>query len=120
MTDYIPDASEPHVRIADFTRYPGGRFRTDGPGSGEAFRDEHLVPALRRALADNAKLMVFLDGVAGLPPGFLEEAFGGLARLGFKPEQTAQLAFMGTLRNVDYAPRIRQYIKDAHQAPSFA
>ncbi len=57
----------------DFTKYPGGRFRDDGPGSGEQFREEHLLPALK----EFEKVIVNFDGVAGYAASFLEEAFGG-------------------------------------------
>lgn len=66
----------------DFGRYPGGRFRADGDFSGEEFRDDYLLPELRRAKSDKRKVSVVLDGVAGYPASFLEEAFGGLVRLG--------------------------------------
>lgn len=69
------------IKIAsDFSPYPGGRYRTDGDWTGEAFREEKLLPALQ---ADET-VVVDLDGVRGLPPSFLEEAFGGLLREGFK------------------------------------
>lgn len=64
------------VRVADFTKYPGGRYRTDGKGSAEAFREDHLEPALR----DGGRVAVDLDGVLGAGSSFLEEAFGGLVR----------------------------------------
>lgn len=60
----------------DFSPFPAGRFRTDGPYPGEAFR-EHLV----KALAENQRVTVQLDGTAGYGSSFLEEAFGGLVRL---------------------------------------
>lgn len=63
-----------------FSRFPGGRYKSDGPGSGEAFRDDFLVPELGRAMAADGILVLVLDGVAGLPTSFLEEAFGGLLR----------------------------------------
>ena len=62
-----------------FSPFPGGRFRSDGPFSGQEFREDHLAPALHRG----DKVIVGLDGVKGLPPSFLEEAFGGLIRSGF-------------------------------------
>ncbi len=65
------------IRIADFSVTPGGRFYKDGPNSGQAFRDQHLIPAFERS---NEEVTVVLDDVAGLPPSFLEEAFGGLVR----------------------------------------
>jgi len=70
---------EPNVIdvAADFTRYPGGRFRSDGKFSGQRFRDDYLVPKLREA----NELKIILDGTMGYGSSFLEEAFGGLARL---------------------------------------
>ena len=62
----------------DFTRYPAGRYRTDGKYSGERFREELLLPALRLAKLVEIKL----DGTAGYGSSFLEEVFGGLARSG--------------------------------------
>ena len=67
------------VRIAeDYTPYLGGRLKRDGPGSGEEFRDNYLLPALREGLS----VKVILDGAYGYPISFLEEAFGGLIRVG--------------------------------------
>ena len=73
------------IHIAeDFSRAPAGRCRNDGPRSGEAFRQEHLAPALREA----DKVVVHLDGVEGYGSAFLEEAFGGLVRVeGFSSEE---------------------------------
>lgn len=93
--------SESMIQIAkDFSRFPGGRFRTDGPHSGEAFREQFLVPALRES--DN--VTVVLDGVAGLPASFLEEAFGGLVRTGFRPGELSR-----KLHIVATTPRLRRY-----------
>ena len=67
-----------HVR-EDFTEFPGGRYREDGTFSGEEFRNDFLIPAL-----DNFdQVLVQLDGTAGYPSSFLEEAFGGLVRAGY-------------------------------------
>lgn len=66
------------IKVArSFSREPAGRFRTDGPHSGERFRDDVLVPALKK----NAQITVDLDGTEGYGSSFLEEAFGGLVRL---------------------------------------
>jgi hypothetical protein len=61
----------------DFSRFPGGRYRTDGPYSAEAFRDDLLVPALQQG----GEVRVVLKGAVGYPATFLEEAFGGLVRV---------------------------------------
>ena len=59
----------------DFSRSPSGRHYTDGSFSGQRFREEFLVPALK-----NGKVEVNLDGVLTLGSSFLDEAFGGLVR----------------------------------------
>jgi STAS-like domain of unknown function (DUF4325) len=62
----------------DFSRVPAGRYKADGPFSGERFREELLLPMLRKG----GRLEVELDGVEGYGSSFLEEAFGGLIRSG--------------------------------------
>ena len=84
----------------DFSRFPGGRYRTDGPFSGQEFRDDILVPAL----ATNEHVAVEIDGVAGLPVSFLEEAFGGLVRLGFSKDE-----LFDRLDIVARTSRVRRY-----------
>lgn len=65
------------IRIAiDFSPVPAGRYVTDGPFSGERFRDDFLWPALQ----GGAEVTVDLDGAEGYGSSFLEEAFGGLVR----------------------------------------
>lgn len=70
------------INIArEYTPLPGPRYRTQGPGSGEDFREKHLRPAFERAVEAGEQVVVQLDGVKyGYPTSFLEEAFGGLAR----------------------------------------
>jgi hypothetical protein len=60
----------------DFSQFPAGRNKSDGPHSGEAFREDVLVPALQK---DDA-VSIDMDGVLGYGSSFLEEAFGGLIR----------------------------------------
>jgi|SRR5579872_7627335 len=72
----------PHIRVADSAPSPGGRFRRDGPFSGEWFRDDILAPALREAIQRRDPVTVVLDGTSGYGSSFLEEVFGGLIRTG--------------------------------------
>lgn len=62
----------------EFSEYPAGRYREDGEFSGEVFRDDLLVPRLTQYDV----VEVNLDGSMGYGSSFLEEAFGGLVRLG--------------------------------------
>ena len=69
------------INIAnDFSVAPGGRYRSEGPNSGEDFREKILKHAYEESLKSNQKLTVNLDGCFGFAPSFLEESFGGLAR----------------------------------------
>lgn len=66
------------INIArDFSKVPVGRYYTDGPNSGQRFREEFLVPNLKKG-----DVVVILDGTEGYPSSFIEEAFGGLLTAG--------------------------------------
>ncbi|MEM6782212.1 MAG: STAS-like domain-containing protein [Bacteroidota bacterium] len=69
------------LRVLDFTVTPGPRHRHEGDFSGEQFREEYVEPRYNEARAAGKRLLVDLDGTAGYASSFLEEAFGGLARL---------------------------------------
>jgi hypothetical protein len=70
------------IRLADdFSRYLGGRYRADGPWSGQQFRDDMLVRRFDEARTQGAKLVIVLDGLPAVPSSFIEEAFGGLLRV---------------------------------------
>jgi len=64
----------------DFSYFPGGRYRKGGENSGEEFRDDFLIPALR----EHDVVAVHLDGTNGYGSPFLEEAFGGAVRAGYR------------------------------------
>lgn len=65
----------------DFSKTPGGRMIEEGPHSGELFRNNSLYPKYMEAKKEDAILEVNLDGCLGYPSSFLDESFGGLARL---------------------------------------
>lgn len=78
LTD--PFASADRLILKDvYTAFPGGRYREDGPWSGERFRQDYLIPRLRSVIADCGRIVIDLDG-CGLAASFLEEVFGGLVR----------------------------------------
>jgi hypothetical protein len=98
------------INIANqFSRYPAGRYEKDGPYTGEVFRDEHLIPALK---AGDGRIVIEFDGTRGLASSFLEEAFGGLIRKGFD-EKT--LLGRLDLRSTDESilMEINEYIRNA-------
>jgi len=100
------------INVAEqFSKYPAGRFLSDGPYSGQRFRDEVLVPALEAS--QTTSVLVVLDGTLGYGSSFLEEAFGGLVRRkGFKAEDlTKRLAIQAT--DTSLVSEIWSYIRKA-------
>lgn len=89
----------------DFTQFPGGRYRTHGPGSGQEFREDRLAPAMNSGFVE-----VELSGVYGYPASFLEEAFGGLIRSGWT---LADIRKTLTLKASD--PNYQVYVEQAWQ-----
>lgn len=95
----------------DFSRYPAGRKRSDGPFSGEEFRERILLPALRHS--DSVEIA--LDGVIGYGSSFLEEAFGGTIReLKISPEE-----FLGRVsidsKDPSLINEIEEYVRNSCQ-----
>lgn len=99
------------IKIAEeFSRYPAGRHMTDGPFSGEYFRKKFLEPAL-----NNDAVVVVMDGARGYGSSFLEEAFGGLVRLGYaKALLKSKLKIEATNRSLE--TEIFDYIEKAEPA----
>lgn len=92
----------------DFGRYPAGRYVQDGPYSGAAFRDRHLIPALRSG-ADH--VVIEFDGARGYASSFLEEAFGGLVRAGLDADD---IFLRLDLRSKDKSliEEVKEYIRE--------
>ena len=65
----------------DYSKIPGGRYVEDGPYSGQDFREKLLLPKFQKAKQQGETLQVNLDGGYGYGSSFLDEAFGGLARV---------------------------------------
>ncbi len=94
----------------DFSPFAAGRHTADGPYSGERFREEILLPSL----SQNAHVTVDLDGTLGLGSSFLEEAFGGLVRAGYRlAELRKRLAVKCRIKS--YEDRAWQYIAEEEQ-----
>lgn len=91
----------------DFSRFPAGRYQTDGPNSGERFREELLAPSLRTADLVTVKL----DGTRGYGSSFLEEAFGGLVRLGYFKADELQSKLAIESKDPSLEAEIRRYIR---------
>lgn len=70
------------IRIsAEFANTPGSRNIEEGAFSGEEFLNNKLRPKFEEATANQTKILVDLDDTEGYATSFLEEAFGGLARI---------------------------------------
>jgi hypothetical protein len=88
----------------------GGRFRSQGPSSGEAFRDDILIPLLKVVdLVD-----IDFDGILGPTPGFFEEAFGGLIRV-YGREALLHLCLVAT-SNKHLVTQVESYLIEAVHA----
>ncbi len=75
-------ATQEIISIAnDFTNAPGARNIDEGPFSGEQFLKDVLKPAFEKAINVGYDIVIDLDNTEGYATSFLEEAFGGLARL---------------------------------------
>lgn len=105
------------IRLAsDFSSVPFGRYRADGPHSGEVFRDDVLIPALKA----HDHVLIDIDGVEGLPSSFWEEALGGLVRRGWKARDIRRKLDIKT-KDADLQVYVRlawKYIDEAAQEPS--
>lgn len=91
-----------------FSRHPGGRYKKDGPYSGEEFRADYLVPALE----EGERVMIEMDGVRGYGSSFLEEAFGGLIRLGYQRDFLKSHLYFTTSKP-SLKVEVEEYINDA-------
>ena len=69
------------IKLCEWTDMPGARYRTDGPFSGEAFREDVLVPGFKRYTITGQPVTVDLDNTQGIARSWIEEAFGGLVRI---------------------------------------
>lgn len=93
----------------EFSKFPAGRVISDGPFSGQRFRDEIMAPALKAG----GDVQVILDGTRGYGSSFLEEAFGGLVREhGFKADDLLKKIKFVSSRPI-YIEEIKGYIRDA-------
>lgn len=92
----------------EFSKHPAGRYQSDGPYSGEQFREKYLF----KPLAKNEQVIVDLDGARGYGSSFLEEAFGGLVRRGIPAEKVLEYLKIIS-RNPALAAEIKKLIIDA-------
>lgn len=102
---------ELHIAV-EFSDVPGPRSRQEGEWSGEEFRDKLLIPKFREAEKAGDKLLVDLDGGCGYATSFLEEAFGGLARV-YSPERVLKVLEFKSREEPYLIEDVREYIREA-------
>lgn len=93
----------------EFSDAPGGRFIKDGKYSGEEFRHSFLEPAFKDENITDVE--IDLDGTFGYGISFLEEAFGGLARI-FGSECVIKKIHFVSRENPSLINKIHSYIRD--------
>lgn len=100
----------------DFSPDPAGRYRSDGDGSGEAFREDCLKPRLE---SGESLEIVIDDGVEGYGSSFLVEGFAGLVKYGYITSEDLLSRIDILYEDEDYEfykKKIIEYIKQAKYA----
>lgn len=102
------------INIKDFSITPGSRYRDEGikAHSGQEFREDFLEPIFKEIINNDEKITVNLDGTIGYGTSWLEEVFGGLARIYGKKIVSEKLIFISN-EEPYLIEDINEYIKDA-------
>ena len=100
------------VICKEFSDAPGGRYIKEGNYSGEAFRDDLLLPRFEEAKKKHEKLKINFDGCFGFGTSFLEEAFGGLVRE-YKKRNVLDIIEIISEEDETIPELICKYVKDA-------
>lgn len=98
----------------EFSDTPNARYKSEGPFSGEEFRENLLEPRYLEAKEKGEKLTINMDGGYGYPTSFLEEAFGGLARK-YDPNEVLQMLIFISDDEPSLIEEIESYIKNANR-----
>lgn len=101
----------------DFSLDPGGRYRTDGEGNGEAFREDCFRPALE-SLEPGEKLTIILDdGPETYGSSFIVEGFAGVVKFGYMNSEALLNSIEIVFSDSDfefYKDKIVEHIKKAN------
>lgn len=98
----------------EFSPTPGARHRDEGKYSGEEFRDDLLKRKYDEAKRSGEKLIIDFDGGYGYPTSFLEEAFGGLARI-YSPLEVLEVLDFVSNDEPSLVDEVKSYIKSANE-----
>jgi len=97
----------------DFSETPGARYRNDGKFSGEEFREDILIKHYEAAKQKGENLTIDFDGGYGYPTSFLEEAFGGLARI-YSPVEVLRVLNFVSNDEPTLIDEVKSYIENAN------
>ncbi|WP_413522384.1 STAS-like domain-containing protein [Photobacterium phosphoreum] len=99
-----------------FSDDPQGRYYSDGPGSGEEFREKYLRPLLNMLKKDEKLTIILDDGVDGYGSSFLTEGFAALVKHGYIQAQDLINKIEFKYDDEDFAfyeQKVFQYINEA-------
>lgn len=100
----------------NFSTDPTGRYYTDGDGSGEEFREEHLKEILLKLECNDTLTIELDDGVEAYGSSFLVEGFARLVTYGYFKHEYLISKISFTYSDDDfsfYEDKIKQYISEA-------
>lgn len=102
---------------SDYSLFPGPRYITEGPFSGEDFRKNNFLKIVEECIEKGQKLTIDLDGTNGYGTSFLEETFGGLIREnGYSLETLVSLFEFKSDEEPYLIDDIKKYMKDAWES----
>lgn len=101
--------------VEEFTNKPGGRYISDGPFSGEEFREKVLKKLLEESKGKEEKIIIDFDGGYGYGNSFLEESFGGLVREGIKKEEILRVFDFKSNEEPSLIEKVKRYISEARK-----
>jgi len=99
----------------EFSENPFGRYRSDGPNSGEQFREDFLKNLLEKCKKNNDTLHIYIDDVPiGISSSFLSESFGGLVTKNyFSADELLNSLLTIESEDKSYITEIYSYIREA-------
>lgn len=100
----------------DYVPTPGPRYIKEGKWSGEKLRGELILPIFEKAIKNDQKIFIDLDGTSGYGTSFLEEVFGGLIRINkLKYDDIIKVLELKSEEEPYLIEDIYEYLEDANQ-----
>ncbi|MCH9664906.1 MAG: hypothetical protein K0U41_03560 [Gammaproteobacteria bacterium] len=106
--------TKPHkIKMFDFAEYPGGRNIKYGPNSGEKFRREVLLPALRK----HDLIEIDIARCYTYAPGFVDEITAHVIRAGFltHAEYCRRISFVSDKENEFFIKDMFEKFRDEQE-----